>query len=50
MKRLILLAALPLLALGACGNSDNTTVDADGNTITPIEMVWGPSVEQMTIG
>ena len=36
MKRLTLFAALPLLALGACGNSDNTSVDADGNTVTPI--------------
>ena len=36
MKRLILLSALPLLALGACGNSDNTTVAADGSTVTPI--------------
>ncbi len=31
-----ILALLPLLALTACGNSDNTTVDAEGNTITPI--------------
>jgi len=31
-----LIAALPLLALAACGNTDNTTMDADGNAVTPI--------------
>jgi copper(I)-binding protein len=36
MKGLILLATLPLLALAACGKADNTTVEVDGNTITPI--------------
>lgn len=36
MTRLTLLAALPIFALAACGNSDNTAVTADGSTVTPI--------------
>ncbi|WP_269514349.1 copper chaperone PCu(A)C [Brevundimonas subvibrioides] len=36
MKGLIPLAALTMLGLTACGNTDSTTVGADGNTVTPV--------------